>query len=244
MKYLTPYHLAIIMDGNHRWANSKRLSIAKGHRAGAEKVRVIAEACADLGVRQLTLFAFSTENWNRPKHEVDFLIRLIYETLRKDVDELHERDTQLRFIGDLSRFPAEVQLLIKNSEWRTRNNRSLVLTIALNYGGQWDLVHAAKSLAQAVERGELKSEAIDENVLASYLSTDGLSLPDLCIRTGGDKRLSNFMLWDLAYTELYFTDTFWPDFDVDELLLAFTDFCARDRRFGTRRDTNKKRAMR
>ena len=231
------------MDGNCRWANARRLSVTKGHRAGAERVRAIAEACADFGVRQLTLFAFSTENWARPKAEIDFLIQLIKQTLRKDVDELHERDTALRFIGDRTRFPADVQLLMRNSEIRTRDNGSLVLTIALNYGGRWDLTHAAKSLARAVEQGQLDVEEIDEETFANHLSTSGFSTPDLCIRTGGDRRLSNFLLWDLAYTELYFTDTYWPDFDVDELALAFTDFRARDRRYGSRQKIGATRAL-
>lgn len=231
------------MDGNCRWARARRLSVTSGHQAGADRVRMIAEACADFGVRQLTLFAFSTENWRRPKSEVDFLIRLIKDTLKKDIDELDERDTQLRFIGDRTKFPAEVQLLMQNSELQTRNNKTLVLTIALNYGGRWDLTHAAKSLATAVERGEIKADEIDENSFANNLSTRGLTTPDLCIRTGGDRRLSNFLLWDLAYTELYFTDTYWPDFDESELALAFTDYRSRDRRYGTRQSIEATRAL-
>lgn len=243
MTPFAPFHVAIIMDGNCRWARARRLSVTSGHQAGADRVRMIAEACADFGVRQLTLFAFSTENWRRPKSEVDFLIRLIKDTLKKDIDELDERDTQLRFIGDRTKFPAEVQLLMQNSELQTRNNKTLVLTIALNYGGRWDLTHAAKSLATAVERGEIKADEIDENSFANNLSTRGLTTPDLCIRTGGDRRLSNFLLWDLAYTELYFTDTYWPDFDESELALAFTDYRSRDRRYGTRQSIEATRAL-
>ena len=231
-----PQHLAIIMDGNHRWARKKGLPGSVGHRVGAKNVRPIAEECADLGITYLTLFAFSTENWNRPKTEIDLLFELISTTLDENIDELHERDTRLRFIGDLSQFPAQLTKRLQIAERKTLDNSSLTLTIALNYGGKSDLVEATQKIGKAVQSGEIDYSAIDEDMIERNLSTDGIPCPDLCIRTGGDLRLSNFMLWQLAYSELYFAEAYWPDFGIAELHEAMHEYSMRDRRYGCRYD--------
>ena len=237
-----PKHVAIIMDGNSRWAEANGLSRDDGHRKGAKNVRTIAEACADLGVKYLSLFAFSTENWQRPQAEVDFLIELIGETLQNELDELDKRQTRIQFIGDLSRFPREIETQLKSSAARTAHHDALVLTIALNYGGQWDIAAAARQLAEAVQQGILQPDQIDEATYARALSTDGLPAPDLCIRTGGEQRISNFMLWDLAYTELYFTPLYWPEFNKPDLLSAFAYYHRCDRRYGGRQNKLVRRA--
>ncbi|MYD44294.1 MAG: di-trans,poly-cis-decaprenylcistransferase [Gammaproteobacteria bacterium] len=225
------------MDGNSRWAETQGMSRDEGHRAGAQHVRTVAEACADLGVRYLTLFAFSTENWQRPTDEVEFLIQLIGETLENELDELDERETQVRFIGDRSRFPLDVRQKLHDSEIRTAHHKKLFLTIALNYGGRWDLTAATREIAEAVKLGYLAPEEIDENLIQTHLSTRDHPAPDLCIRTGGERRISNFLLWDFAYTEFYFSDSFWPGFSLKELRAAFEDYSKRQRRFGARNAT-------
>jgi len=229
-----PNHVAIIMDGNHRWAKQRRLPGAAGHRAGARNVRPIAEACADLGVTCLTLFAFSTENWQRPKREVRLLMDLMRNVLENDLDELCEREVRLRIIGDRSKFSSDLQMQMNRAEAMTRDNSRMSLNIAANYGGRWDITEAARGLARAVAEGDMDPEQIDESVFAEYLSLGALPPPDICIRTGGDYRISNFLLWDFAYTELYFTDDFWPDFDQQNLRAAFEWFDERQRRFGRR----------
>lgn len=229
-----PYHLAIIMDGNYRWAKARHLPGAAGHRAGARRVRPVAEACADLGVKCLTLFAFSTENWGRPRREVSLLMDLMRNVLRNDIDELNERGVRLRIIGDRTRFDDDLQRLMADAEARTGHNERMWLNIAANYGGRWDITSAARALARDVRAGLLDPEDVDEKAFASYLSLADLPPPDLCIRTGGDHRISNFLLWDLAYTELYFTEAFWPDFDAACLSDAFSLFLDRQRRFGRR----------
>lgn len=229
-----PAHLAIIMDGNHRWARRRGLPGSVGHRVGAKNVRPIAEVCADLGIKYLTLFAFSTENWSRPQAEIELLFELIATTLDENLDELHDRDTKVKYIGDLSRFPNALAERLRGSERKTAQNRSLTLTIALNYGGQADLVRAAQKIGQAVRSGELDPKNIDEDVLENHLSTNGTPHPDFCIRTGGDQRLSNFLLWQLAYSELYFSDRFWPEFRESDLKRAIADYCSRERRYGHR----------
>jgi undecaprenyl diphosphate synthase len=229
-----PSHVAIIMDGNYRWAKARRLPGAAGHRAGARRVRPIAETCADLGVNCLTLFAFSTENWGRPRREVNLLMDLMRNVLKNDVDELNERDVQLRVIGDRSRFDEDLQRSMDQAEALTSGNSRMRLNIAANYGGRWDITEAARALAEDVQAGRLDPTDIDESRFARYLSLGDLAQPDLCIRTGGDHRISNFLLWDLAYTELFFTDAFWPDFDQNRLTEAFSMFVERQRRFGRR----------
>ncbi len=229
-----PNHIAIIMDGNHRWAKRRRLPGAAGHRAGAKRLREIAEACADAGVRYLTLFAFSTENWQRPSGEVSLLMDLMRHVMENDLDELHRRNVQLRIIGDRSRFAPDIQQKMRECEALTANNSKLNLAVAVNFGGRWDIIQAARNLAAAAQAGEIDPQEIDERHFAAATSLSGLPDPDLLIRTGGDYRVSNFLLWHLAYTELYFTEAFWPDFDADHLGQAIDAFARRVRRFGTR----------
>ena len=230
-----PRHLAIVMDGNHRWAKSRHLPAAAGHRAGANNVKVVAQACADLGVKCLTLFAFSTENWQRPRREVNLLLDLMRRVLNDDIEELNANGARLRFVGDTRRFPKDLQALMASAERATAANERLQLRIAVNYGGRWDIVQAVQRLARAVNAGELDPDAIDEDRFGAFLSLADLPPPDLCIRTGGDRRISNFLLWDFAYTEFYFTADYWPDFDEQKLALAFADFGARQRRYGQRK---------
>ena len=242
---LVPKHIAIIMDGNHRWARQRQLPGLAGHRYGAQNVRPVVEACADLGVTHLTLFAFSTENWNRPKPEIDLLMALVAETIERELAALHERDTKLDFIGNRSMLPADVQRHIEESEHLTKNNQTFRLMIALNYGGRWDIVQAAQLIAQSVTEGKLPPESVDETEFSRHLAMSQVaSVPkiDLCIRTGGDLRLSNFMLWDLAYSELFFTETYWPDFGEENLVEAFDDYSSRHRRYGARINETKSRA--
>ena len=227
-------HLAIIMDGNHRWAKARHLPGAAGHRAGARNVRPVAEACADAGIEVLTLFAFSTENWQRPKREVNLLMDLMRGLLDNDIDELNERNVQLRVIGDRERFAADLQEKMRAAEALTRDNDKMRLNIAANYGGRWDIAEAARALAHDIQQGIVKPDDIDEQSFTRYLSLGDLPPPDLCIRTGGDHRISNFLLWDMAYTELYFTDLFWPEFRNSELATALDWYQERQRRFGRR----------
>ena len=229
-----PEHSGIIMDGNHRWAKKRRLPGAAGHRAGAKRLRETAGACADVGVKHLTLFAFSTENWQRPSKEVNLLMDLMRHVMENDLDELDRRDVRLRVIGDRSRFASDIQDQMAACEQRTSNNRSLNLNVAVNCGGRWDVVQAAQQLAQRVAAGELSADAIDEDHFASHMSLAELPDPDLLIRTGGERRISNFLLWDLAYSEFYFTETFWPDFDEAALHEALREYAGRARRFGRR----------
>ncbi len=230
----SPRHVAIIMDGNHRWAKQRHLPGAAGHRAGAKNVRPVAEACADAGVEILTLFAFSTENWQRPSREVALLLDLMRGVLENDIDELNERGVRLRVIGDRSRFEPELQIRMNRAEALTRDNERMTLNIAANFGGRWDIVRAARQLAADVEAGRLTAADVDEARFASYLSLGDLPAPDICIRTGGDARISNFLLWDFAYTELYFTEEFWPEFSREALATALAWFQDRQRRFGRR----------
>jgi undecaprenyl diphosphate synthase len=229
-----PRHVAIIMDGNHRWAKQRRLPGAAGHRAGAKNVRPVAEACADAGVEILTLFAFSTENWQRPSREVNLLMDLMRNVLDNDIDELNQRGVRLRVIGDRSRFASDLQMRMNRAETLTRDNGRMTLNIAANFGGRWDIVQAARQLADDVAHGKIAPADVDESRFASYLSLGDLPSPDICIRTGGDTRISNFLLWDFAYTELYFTEAFWPEFTERSLAAALSWFQERQRRFGRR----------
>ena len=230
-----PRHVAIVMDGNHRWAKARHLPGAMGHRQGAKNVKTIAEAAADLGVEYLTLFAFSTENWDRPDREIELLFDLMRGMLRDDVDELNDKGVHLTIVGDRSRFPADLKLLMNRAEQLTKNNARLNLLIAVNYGGRWDIVQAARRLAEAAVAGEIDPANINETTFEGYLALAAVPAPDLCIRTGGEHRLSNFLLWDFAYTEFYFTESFWPAFGIDELNRAFADYARRERRFGGRK---------
>jgi undecaprenyl diphosphate synthase len=229
-----PRHVAIIMDGNHRWAKRRRLPGAAGHRAGARNVRPVAEACADAGVEVLTLFAFSTENWQRPPREVSLLMDLMRNVLENDIDELNERGVRLRIIGDRERFAPDLQMEMNRAEALTRGNTEMTLNIAANYGGRWDIARAAAHLAEEVKAGRVQPGDVDEALFSSYLSLGDLPQPDICIRTGGDSRISNFLLWDLAYSELFFTDDYWPEFSCAALNEAFDWYRERQRRFGRR----------
>ncbi len=229
-----PDHIAIIMDGNNRWAKKRSLPGAAGHRAGAKLLRPIAEACVDHGVTNLTVFAFSTENWHRPSGEVSVLIDLMRYVMKNDINDLHAKGVRLRIIGDRSRFAPDIRAMMDQCENLTKDNTELNMSVAVNFGGRWDITMAAKALAQRVERGELSSADINEKMLATHLSLSEVGEPDLLIRTGGDHRVSNFLLWDLAYTEMYFTDLFWPEFDADQLKIAIDNYAVRQRRFGRR----------
>lgn len=225
-------HVAIIMDGNGRWASGRGQPRAAGHRAGAKTVRRIVESTHDLGIRKLTLFAFSSENWRRPRAEVRVLLDLFLRTLRRELADLNANNVRLHFIGSRSRFSPAIQRTMSAAEHETQANEGLQLVVAVDYGGRWDVVQAARSLAGRCARGEIEAEAVDEALFAQHMTLHGVGEPDLFIRTGGERRLSNFLLWDLAYSELYFTDTLWPDFDVETLSRAMAWYAGRDRRYG------------
>ena len=227
-----PRHIAIIMDGNGRWAQQRRRPRLIGHRAGARAVRTCVEFCLDRGVGALTLFAFSSENWNRPAEEVGGLMKLFLGALEREVDELHRLGARLRFIGDRSRFDAALLQRMQAAEALTAGNTRLQLCIAASYGGRQDIAAAARSLAEDVAAGRLRADEIDEAALGARVALADLPPPDLFIRTGGEQRISNFLLWQLAYTELWFTDTLWPDLDAATLQRALDEFSGRERRFG------------
>ena len=220
------------MDGNGRWARQRMMPRQAGHRAGVRAARAIVETCARRGIRHLTLFAFSSENWRRPQGEVGALMRLFLEALEREVDELHANGVQLRFIGERRELSAELQARMRSAEERTRANERLVLVIALAYGGRWDIGQAARQLAAEAAAGALDPATIDDAAVAGRLALAGLPEPDLLIRTGGEHRLSNFLLWQLAYAELWFTDCLWPDFGEAELDRALARYAAVERRFG------------
>ena len=220
------------MDGNGRWAKKRFLPRIAGHRAGVETVRRVVEACAQRGVEVLTLFAFSSENWRRPPQEVSLLMELFMLALDKQTRSLHRNNVRLRVIGDRDAFGDRLRDKIAEAEALTHNNTGLQLLIAANYGGRWDMVQAMRQLAEQVRSGTLEPAAIDEARISLCLSLSGLPAPDLFIRTGGERRISNFLLWDLAYAELYFTDVPWPDFDEAALTAALESFAIRERRFG------------
>ena len=227
-----PHHIAIIMDGNGRWAERRHRPRSFGHRAGAGAVRRAVEFCVRHGIQALTLFAFSSENWQRPRSEVSALQRLLLRSLEREVDELHDNGVKLRFIGGLDAFPAELVDRMHKAEARTAGNHALTLSVALNYGGRWDLTQACRRLAERVRLGELDPAAITEVEVARELTLADLPEPDLFIRTGGEYRISNFLLWQLAYSELHFTDVLWPDFGPAHLEQAVRAFASRERRFG------------
>lgn len=231
---ITPEHIAIIMDGNNRWAKKRQLQGSAGHRAGVEAVSNVLKACNEHGVKVLTLFAFSSENWERPKTEVRALMSLFSRYLRMEITELHSDGVRVRFIGERSRFSDKLQQQMHDAELLTEANNDTTLVIAVDYGGQWDIAQAAKQLAARVKCGELEVEDVTVENLDASISLADLPRPDLCIRTGGDARISNFMLWQFAYSELYFTETLWPDFGEFDLARAIQDFSQRERRFGGR----------
>ncbi len=227
-----PRHIAIIMDGNGRWAQARSLPRIAGHRRGAEAVRRTLEAAGDLGIPYLTLFGFSSENWKRPLDEVDDLMGLLRHYLRGEIAELHRRGVRLRIIGDLTRLAADLVTLIANAEALTRDNQGINLTVALSYGGRAEIVAAMRAIAAKAACGSLKPEMVDAELIASHLLTADLPDPDLLIRTSGEQRISNFLLWQCAYAELVFTKTLWPDFGRSDLEQAIADYCGRERRYG------------
>ncbi len=227
-----PRHVAVIMDGNGRWAEQRSLPRAAGHRAGTQAVRTIIEECVRHGVGALTLFAFSSENWQRPAGEVGLLMQLFLESLDREVAELDANGVRIRFIGDRARLAPALLARMDAAEEKTAARAKLDLVIAVAYGGRWDIVQAARQLALEAKEGRLEAAAIEEDTLAGRLATAGRPSPDLFIRTGGEQRISNFLLWDLAYTELWFTETLWPDFDAACFAAALADFGGRERRYG------------
>ena len=227
-----PKHIAIIMDGNGRWALKNGLSRVDGHFEGVDSVRNIAEAAASIGIKYITLYTFSTENWNRPKQEVDALMSLFIETIIKELDTLNKNDIRLNAIGDLESLPADnYKQLIETME-QTSSNRTMTLTLAMSYSSRWEIINAVKNIASEVESGKLKSNEINEDIFENYLSTSGIPDPELLIRTSGEIRISNYLLWQIAYSELYFTDVLWPDFREEELYKAIVEYQDRERRFG------------
>ena len=227
-----PRHVAVIMDGNNRWAKRRLLPGVAGHKAGVDAVRAVIEVCAEAGVEVLTLFAFSSENWQRPAEEVGALMELFLSALRREARKLNENGISLRIIGDRSRFHPELQAAMLDAEEMTAGSGRFVLQVAANYGGQWDILQAAQRLAREAQEGRLNPDEVTPALFQSYLATGDMPLPDLCIRTGGERRISNFLLWQLAYAELYFSDLFWPDFKHDAMRTALADFAKRQRRFG------------
>lgn len=227
-----PNHVAIIMDGNGRWAKARGMPRQSGHRAGVTAAREVVEACGKRGVKILTLFTFSSENWKRPKEEVSGLMQLFVEALGKQVKELHKQGIKVRFIGQRDTLSDRLRKKLEQSEELTRNNNRMLLNIALSYGGRWDIVNAARSAIADAQAGHLAAEELDEERFSSYLSLAGQPDPDLFIRTGGETRISNFLLWNLAYTEMVFQDCLWPDFKDSNLDAAMSSFAGRERRFG------------
>lgn len=227
-----PQHIAIIMDGNGRWAKKRFLPRIAGHRVGVETVRKIVKYCSRNHIKVLSLFAFSSENWQRPAKEVNFIMELLLNSLNREVDELNKNNVQLRFIGNRAKFTEKLCFKISEVERLTGNNTGLVLIIAADYGGQWDITQAVSKLACEIEAGKLTSSQITPEMISQHLSFADLPNPDLFIRTSGEVRISNFMLWQIAYSELYFTNTLWPDFDEKELEKAIAHYCNRERRFG------------
>jgi len=227
-----PRHVAVIMDGNGRWASTQGRQRHAGHRAGVRTARGIVEAAVEQQIQVLTLFAFSSENWKRPATEVDSLMRLFVEVLQREVDALHENGIQLRFIGARETLPTILRKRIADAEARTAGNTRMTLVLAVAYGGHWDIVQAVRRVAGKVKSGDLEPGDIDESLIQRHMALAGLPAPDLLVRTGGEKRISNFLLWDLAYTEFYFTDTLWPDFDAACFQDAIDRYRSRQRRFG------------
>jgi len=231
-KQRIPEHVAIIMDGNGRWATKKGLPRSFGHKHGVSVLKEIIKSSKNLGCKVLTVYAFSTENWSRPSKEVDFLINLFSEVLKKEIKKIHEESTKIKFIGDLTPFPETLKKIISSSESLTKNNNEFLFNVCVNYGGRQEIVKVAKELALKSSSGEIKPSEVDEELFNSELLTRGIKDPELLIRTSGEKRLSNFLLWQLAYSEIYISDVLWPDFNEYEFLKAIVDYQSRKRRFG------------
>ncbi|MEZ5492199.1 MAG: polyprenyl diphosphate synthase [Gammaproteobacteria bacterium] len=233
-----PAHIAVIMDGNNRWARSAGLTGTAGHRAGAEAARDLVDSCIARDINYLTLFAFSSENWLRPKKEVQGLMALFLAVLkRKEVEQFHAKNVRVRFIGRRESFSNKLLTHMRQVEELTANNSGVTVTVAADYGGRWDIAEAARRLAADVEAGLMTADQVNEDTLQKAICLGDAPAPDLCIRTGGERRISNFLLWQFAYTELYFTDCYWPDFDDRQFQLALEDFASRQRRFGSHPDS-------
>ena len=232
MNYKLPKHIAIVMDGNGRWAERRGLARIEGHKAGVDSVQAIIRCCLEKKISCLSLFAFSSENWQRPSEEVNFLMELFIEALKNEIEELNQHGIQMRFTGDRTRLSDALQKQMAEAEHITQGNQQLILNLVVNYGGKWDLITAAKKMTQAVMNGELDLSKVNEGLFSQFLDTYDLPEPDLFIRTSGELRISNFFLWQLAYTELYFTEVHWPDFRQEELENALESFNKRKRRFG------------
>lgn len=231
---IIPAHIAIIMDGNARWAKSKNLPLKIGHKTGSENLRKVAESCIEIGVKYLTVYAFSSENWDRPADEVEYLMKLLEEYLEKETAPLIEKDVKIIISGNLERLSHSIKSKIAAIEEKTKNNKALTLNVAFSYGSRQEIVDAAKKIALEVSQGKISVNEINEKLLSDNLYNSEIPNPDLLIRTAGDLRISNFLLWQIAYCELYFTKTYWPDFSKKELLQAISDFNKRERRYGKR----------
>ncbi|MFT6866684.1 MAG: undecaprenyl diphosphate synthase [Cyclobacteriaceae bacterium] len=227
-----PQHIAVIMDGNGRWAKGKGAARIFGHRHAIKAVRDVTEGCAEIGIKYLTLYAFSTENWARPKAEVDGLMSLLVTTINDEISTLMDNNVSLHSIGDISMLPKKAQRGLEEAKNKTGDNNGLKLVLALNYSGRWDIVNAMKTMAENISKGKLDPVDVDSATLTKYLSTSGIPDPELLIRTSGEMRISNFLLWELAYTELYFTEVLWPDFRKQNLIDAIISYQQRERRFG------------
>lgn len=235
-----PAHIAIIMDGNGRWAKKRGLPRVAGHKRGVDTVKEITEVCAEIGVKYLTLYTFSTENWNRPKDEVSTLMRLLLKSIRDRVGELNDNNIKLTTIGDISSLPVEVQNELFDAIDKTKNNTKMTLNLALSYSGRWELLEAVKKISDLAAKGKISANEINEKCIADHLTTKHIPDPDLLIRTSGEFRVSNFLLWQIAYTEFYISDVFWPDFGRNDLYEAVGNFQKRERRFGKVSDQLKK----
>ena len=227
-----PAHVAIIMDGNGRWAKKRLLNRVKGHEKGSDTVRKVVRTCRELGIRYLTLYAFSTENWQRPKSEVEALMTLLKRFLKSEKSEMLENDIRLRVIGQVDRLPADVRIAVEETMAATRGNRGMDLILALSYGGRTEIVDMVRAVADKVSQGRIDPKAINAETIADHLYTREIPDPDILIRTSGEMRISNFLLWQIAYAEIFITPTLWPDFSKDELLQILKDFQGRERRYG------------
>lgn len=229
---LLPNHIAVIMDGNGRWAARRGLPRIAGHKRGVDRARELVSYCLESGISYLTLFAFSSENWRRPQKEVNMLMNLFVASLDREIAPMHDMGVRFRIIGDIERFGVKLCDRVRKAEKKTENNKKLNLTIAANYGGRWDILQACHRIVREIRAGKLAPDTMTDKVISGYLSTSSLPEPDLFIRSGGERRLSNFLLWQLAYTELYFTEILWPDFDRNAFDAALNSFTMRQRRFG------------
>jgi len=238
--FIIPNHIAVIMDGNGRWAKARGLPRLAGHRKGADAVREIIKNSSKLGVKYLTLYSFSSENWKRSKEEVSGLMGLLRRYMKSEIAELHAKDVRFKVIGERARLDSDIIRLIEDAEHMTERNTGLTLILALSYGGRQEIAEAVRNIAKSAELGLIKSEAVDEDVFSAYLNTAGIPDPDLLIRTSGEQRISNFLLWQLAYAELYFTKKLWPEFKECDLIDAIEEFQKRDRRFGATAASNEK----